>query len=604
MFNKLLVISFIFVIISSGCDDDTTQPVCGDRVINVEFGEQCDGTSIPDTATINSICGENVAMNSCSNNCTIICELCGNGVIDATGNEQCDGSNLGTASCENEGFYPGTGGLSCNSDCTFNYDDCGGICGDSIIQTGAGEDCDQNSLGVLNCIDFTNPLNYHGGTLSCATDCKYNTDLCEYCGDGTINGTEQCDGTEPFTCDELNSFGGTTTCSDTCTIPPADCKNIIQWGTEQDEHAHVVVLDSNRNIYITGYTEGSLDGTNAGGLDIFLTKFTHEGTLLWNRQWGTPGDDEAYSMVIDSSNNIYITGYTMGSLDGANAGARDIFLTKFTSDGTHLWNKQWGTLQSEWGMSITIDSTDNLYMTGPVNFGNMYLRKYTTDGTLIWDKEWGSLDSDSPYKVVIDSSSNLYISGFTSGSLDGPNAGAYDLFLTKFSYEGTHLWNRQWGTDDYEECSDLKIDSNGNIYITGYTDGSFDGTNAGYADICLTKFSSDGTHLWNKQWGTSEDDYAGSLVIDSSNNIYITGYTEGSIDGTNAGFNDIVLTKFSSDGTLLWNKQWGTSENERTFSITIDTTNNLYIAGFTWGSFDGTNQGFFDLFLLRTDTNP
>ena len=80
---------------------------------------------------------------------------------------------------------------------------------------------------------------------------------------------------------------------------------------------------------------------------------------------GTSDLDSADSVTTDSSGNIYVTGMTEGGLDGnTHSGLRDIFLIKFNSSGTKQWTKQMGTSSSEWGNSVTTDSSGNIYVTG------------------------------------------------------------------------------------------------------------------------------------------------------------------------------------------------------------------------------------------------
>ncbi|MCP4134107.1 MAG: hypothetical protein GY754_24255, partial [bacterium] len=88
-------------------------------------------------------------------------------------------------------------------------------------------------------------------------------------------------------------------------------------------------------IYITGCTEGGLDGnTNDGGWDIFLVKYNSLGVKQWTRQMGTTENDYASGVSVDSAGNIHITGDTYGGLDGnTNDGGQDIFLVKYSSSG-------------------------------------------------------------------------------------------------------------------------------------------------------------------------------------------------------------------------------------------------------------------------------
>ena len=94
-------------------------------------------------------------------------------------------------------------------------------------------------------------------------------------------------------------------------------------------------MDSSDNIYVTGYTMEGLDGnTHLGCSDIFLVKYYDNGTKQWTKQFGSSGCDTGENMSIDSSNNIYVTGPTNGGIDGnTNSGGEDFYLMKFNSDG-------------------------------------------------------------------------------------------------------------------------------------------------------------------------------------------------------------------------------------------------------------------------------
>ena len=87
---------------------------------------------------------------------------------------------------------------------------------------------------------------------------------------------------------------------------------------------------------MTGYTYGGLDGnTNSGGKDIFLVKYDSSGTKQWTKQLGTSSYEIGFGVSTDSSGNIYVTGNTLGNLDGnTNSGDEDIFLVKYDSSGT------------------------------------------------------------------------------------------------------------------------------------------------------------------------------------------------------------------------------------------------------------------------------
>jgi hypothetical protein len=91
-------------------------------------------------------------------------------------------------------------------------------------------------------------------------------------------------------------------------------------GTSSSEYSNGIAVDGSGNVYVTGFTEGGLDGNvSSGGKDIFLVKYDTSGNKLWTRQTGTAGTDVASDAAADAGGNVYICGYTSGSLDGASA---------------------------------------------------------------------------------------------------------------------------------------------------------------------------------------------------------------------------------------------------------------------------------------------
>jgi hypothetical protein len=257
---------------------------------------------------------------------------------------------------------------------------------------------------------------------------------------------------------------------------------------------------------------------------------------------------------------------TTGVFAGSNTGSFDIFLTQYDLDGNIQWIRQIGTSKSDWASAIVIDTAGNAYITGQTNedlddavgsgthFGgaDAFLLKYDSTGTLQWVKQWGTTDLDYGTGVAIDSSGNIYVTGITGGSLGGTSAGNWDIFLAKFASSGNQLWIKQTGSSNEDDSHSLAISSDGNIYVTGNTLGLIDDIGEGGSDLFLVVYDSDGNLLNQTQGGSSGNEVAGGIVIDSANNsFYITGQTDGGVDGnTNAGGWDALLIKMSLEGDL------------------------------------------------------
>ena len=211
-----------------------------------------------------------------------------------------------------------------------------------------------------------------------------------------------------------------------------------------------MTVDSSDNIYVTGYTKEGYDGnSNSENYDIFLVKYNSSGTKQWTKKLGIFDNESGVSMTVDSSDNIYVTGYTKEGYDGnSNSENYDIFLMKYNSSGTKQWTKQLGNSAADIGMGVTVDSSDNIYVTGIASGGldrntgsvgeDIVLMKYNSSGTKQWTKQLGSSSSDFAWDVTVDSSDNIYVTGFTNGSLEENfNQGSYyDIFLVKYNSDG------------------------------------------------------------------------------------------------------------------------------------------------------------------------
>ena len=138
--------------------------------------------------------------------------------------------------------------------------------------------------------------------------------------------------------------------------------------------------------------------------------------------------------------------------------------------------------------------------------------------------------------------------------------------MVKYNSSGTHQWTNQLGTDRYDEARGVATDSSGNVYVTGYTEGGLDGnTNAGKADLFVVKYNSRGTKQWTKQLGTPSTDTANGVTTDSSGNVYVAGGTYGGLDGnTGSGVSDLFVIKYNSSGSKQWTNQLGSSSRNST----------------------------------------
>jgi len=141
-------------------------------------------------------------------------------------------------------------------------------------------------------------------------------------------------------------------------------------------------------------------------------------------------------------------------------------------------------------------------------------------------------------------------------------------------------WTKIYGSDTIDYGNGVSVDSNGNIYVAGYTSGEFDGQiNTGGIDICLTKYNPSGAKQWTKIWGSTASDYGRCVSVNSSGDCYVSGDTYGAFDEqTNAGDRTICLTKYESPVPFVDITNSNFSVELPSTTAIIGGTNNEFIA--------------------------
>jgi len=169
------------------------------------------------------------------------------------------------------------------------------------------------------------------------------------------------------------------------------------------------------------------------------------------------------------------------------------------------------------------------------------------------------------------------------------NSGETDVFLSKFSSDGASQWTKQWGTDKRDISSAVTVDKDGNIFVAGFIEKDA----VASENIFLAKFNGDGSEIWNERIGstTGSGSRAYSVTTDSEGSAYVTGGTQGKIDNSEyAGTgDDLFIAKWAADSELKWIEHWGSDKNDEGFGIVLDTTGSIFVTGYTEGSLDGNS---------------
>lgn len=386
-------------------------------------------------------------------------------------------------------------------------------------------------------------------------------------------------------------------------------------------------------------------------------------TYQWAKQLGGPGSDVSYSIATDAVGNVYTTGFFQstgdfdpgpGTFNLTSAGSWDIFITKLDASGNFVWAKSIGDVNNDRGRSITIDASGNVYTTGlfegTVDFdpgagtfnlssisSDIFVCKLDASGNFIWAKAMGGSGLDYGYSIATDASGNVLITGqFQLTSDFDPNAGVFnltsagndDIFISKLDASGDFVWAKKIGGTGYDIGNDIALDAGGNVYTTGYFDGTVDfdpgaGTfnltsTSGSSDVFVSKLDASGNFVFGKKMGGNLGDYGESITIDISGNIFISGAFNGTgdFDPGPGTFNlstpgdAIFVCKLDVSNNFVWAKQMGGTGIDDGLSITSDPVGNVYTTGYfqntvdfdpNAGVFNLTSNGNTDIFISKLD---
>jgi len=329
------------------------------------------------------------------------------------------------------------------------------------------------------------------------------------------------------------------------------------------------------------------------------------------------------TLATDSSGNVYVAGSTKGGLDGNTlAGIYDFYLSKYNSSGVRLYTKQLGVAGRDTvATAVATDANDNVYVAGyttggldgntmqPDSTHEVFITKYDSNGVKQFTRQLGVAgEKKVGIAVAIDANGNIFVAGYTTGALDGyAMTGTVDSFFSKYNSEGIKQFTRLLGVAAKETRSyGVTTDASGNVFVAGYTEGSLDGNAlTGSRDFFVTKYDPSGVKQFTRQLGAVGAVTVGNEVAtDPIGDVFVTGSTTGGLDGkARTGLHDFFVTKFSPSGVKLFTRQLGVAGRETYGNgVATDPIGDVFVAGSTSGGLDGNIQtGVYDFFVTKFD---
>jgi hypothetical protein len=368
-------------------------------------------------------------------------------------------------------------------------------------------------------------------------------------------------------------------------------------GTATEDIGQAVATDAAGNVYLAGYYTAAIDLDPGAGVathpfagieDFFIAKYDGNGNYIWSKSYNGTDIEAVKGITVDGSGNVIAIGAFKNTVDfnpggtadlRTSAGNYDIFILKLDPSGNMIFANTFGASSSDAAESVSIDLNDNIVVAGyfrntidadpgagttpltSAGSSDVFLAKYNSTGDLLWAGSIGNVDGDGTKAMTVDSAgdiilttyfSNILDADFTTGTANINSAGDRDISIIKYSSVGLFQWAKKIGGADDDRCYGVTSDHLGNIYLTGYFNATADFnpdaaivniTSTGYKDIFVAKYDVAGSYVWAFKLGGDDHDEGFDLVLDSYENLVVTGYFYRTSD-FDPGASNFNLTSF------------------------------------------------------------
>ncbi|HRZ45991.1 MAG TPA: immunoglobulin domain-containing protein [Candidatus Paceibacterota bacterium] len=351
------------------------------------------------------------------------------------------------------------------------------------------------------------------------------------------------------------------------TQTPAQAQAIEAWVQRYDPKTSspnqpaipAMAVDASGDVLVTGFSYGGDPAYGGSQHDYVTLKYSGAGVPLWTNYYNGPGNsaDVPSALAVDASGNVFVTGLT----EGLPAVPTLCTTVKYSPEGVPLWTRQVESGFSG-GMALAVDAGGNVVVTCQNPWdgtpSDILTIKYSDAGNLLWTRRYNGPgntdDGPTPRALATDADGNVVVTGRSGGN----------AVTIKYSSAGVLQWTRLYSMS----VAAMALDSSGNVVATGMRDN----------DYATIKYSSAGMPLWTNYYNGpgNEWDRACAVAVDASDNVYVTGES----DGSNRLF-DCATIKYSRAGVPLWTNRYDGPENwlDQARALAVDASGNVFVTG-------------------------
>ena len=313
------------------------------------------------------------------------------------------------------------------------------------------------------------------------------------------------------------------------------------------------------------------------GGDCWLVKTDANGNMQWNRTFGGSNTDNGHGILQTLDGGFIISAIT----ESYGAGSADAWVIRTDADGNELWNKTYGGPSYDLAEKTIPQTPDEgfLIVGNTLSFGtggsrDGWLIKIDADGNELWNKTYGTQDSEHFWEVHITSDGGYVMIGYVEDSATHER----NAWVVKTDANGDQQWEKSYGPA-HQGLSIQQTTDNGYILLAEVKDTVF----GGYLNAWMVKINEDGDEEWTKLFITPQGANRFAVLHNiqpTQNGEYIlTGVTNAELPVYSKG--DLWMTKIDDTGNILWEKIIGGSAYDTTYTVGVTSDDGYIIAGMT-----------------------
>ncbi|QMU29525.1 T9SS type A sorting domain-containing protein [Adhaeribacter radiodurans] len=407
------------------------------------------------------------------------------------------------------------------------------------------------------------------------------------------------------------------------------------FGSYRNEGLTDVIKTADGGYLTAGFSDsypgGDKTQNNLGKYDYWIVKTDRNGKKLWDKTYGGSDDDFLNRVIQTADGGYLLAGSSLSGKAGdkseASLGKRDFWLIKVDATGTKQWDKTFGGSGDDELKKVIQLSTGEYIVAGHSNSPisadktqssqggtDYWLMKISSTGSKIWDKRYGGNKEEALGSFTQTPEGGFLLVGTslsnTSGDKSEPSQGSSDYWAVKTDQNGNLLWEKTFGGSATDEAN--SIVRNGNeYYISGTSSsnssGEKSGNNQGGKDYWLIKIDTNGTKLWDRTFGGSQDDELRASTRLANGHIVLGGTSFSEVSGTKTqtsrGNSDFWIVEVDAEGNPMYDKRFGGSGTEELRTIFQTSDGGLLLGGRSDSNVSGehsqTSWGRSDYWLVK-----